>query len=133
MVRLRDRKEHLKDLVPSAETWPELFSLFLATIKFQNGFEIMKVLSIPSRIKWMKACAALWGRMGKNFSQIFFAADDLKQGEQLNAFLESIPIATIDGFWEERIRDEKWANPLNRTEPLKYGDSALISTGKNPF
>ena len=94
----RGQEAHLKDLISSAEPWPEVFFRFLAAIKFQNGFQIMKVLSIPSRIKWMKACAALWGGMGKNFSQILFAADDPNQGEQLNAFLESIPIATIDGF-----------------------------------
>jgi hypothetical protein len=60
----------------------------------------MKVLTIPNRLKWMKACAALWGRTKQNFSQIRFARDDVQEGEHLNDLLESIPPEVIEGFLE---------------------------------
>jgi anaerobic magnesium-protoporphyrin IX monomethyl ester cyclase len=108
-IMARDRKQeaHLKDLAPSAEPWPEVFSRFLAGVKFRNGFETMKVLSIANRIKWMKACAALWGALESKFSLIHFSADDVTQGRQLNAFLESIPTATIGSFLERADQGEK--------------------------
>jgi len=100
IARDRGQEAYLKDLAPSADPWPEIFTRFLAAVKFQNGFQTMKVLSIPNRIKWMKICAVLWGEMGSKFSQIHFAADREEQGEQLNESLDSISTATIEGFLE---------------------------------
>jgi hypothetical protein len=76
-------------------------------IKFQNGFQTMKVLTIPNRLKWMKACAALWGGMKQNLSQIRFAADDVKEGERLNDFLGSVPAEIIEGFIERVERKQE--------------------------
>jgi radical SAM superfamily enzyme YgiQ (UPF0313 family) len=100
LTRDQGLETHLKDLAPSAELWPEVFSRFLAAVKFGNGFETMKVLSIPNRIRWMKACAALWAAMGQEFSLFHFEADEMKQGEQLNAFLDNIPATAIDHLLE---------------------------------
>jgi hypothetical protein len=100
LARDRGQEARLKDLAPSAEPWPEILSRFLAAVKFQNGFQTMKVLTIPNRLKWMKACAALWGRTKQNFSQIRFARDDVQEGERLNDLLESIPPEVIEGFLE---------------------------------
>jgi anaerobic magnesium-protoporphyrin IX monomethyl ester cyclase len=113
LIRDRGQEAHLKDLAPSAEPWPEVFSRFLAAVKFQNGFQTMKVLTIPNRIKWMKACAALWAGAKQNLSQIRFAADGVKEGARLNDFLENIPAATIDGFMERigQKQDPKTGTP----------------------
>jgi radical SAM superfamily enzyme YgiQ (UPF0313 family) len=97
LARDQGQEEQLKDLVPSAETWPELFSLFLATIKFQNGFQIMKSLTIPHRLKWMKVCAALWVGTKQGFSEIRFITDDMNEGEHLNDLLGNTPAEIIDG------------------------------------
>jgi hypothetical protein len=75
-------------------------------VKFQNGFQTMKVLTIPNRLKWMKTCAVLWGRVNQNFSQIRFEADNVKEGECLNDSLENIPPATINGFMEKVERKQ---------------------------
>ncbi len=108
LARDRGQEAHLKDLAPSAESWPEVFSRFLAAVKFQNGFQTMKVLSAPNRLKWMKTCAALWGEAKRIFSQIRFAADDVKEGERLNDFLENVPAAIIDGLIERVERKQEW-------------------------
>jgi radical SAM superfamily enzyme YgiQ (UPF0313 family) len=107
LARDRGQEAHLKDLVSSAAPWPEILSRFLAAVKFQNGFQTMKVLSIPNRIKWMKVCASLWGGLGENFSQIHFAAEHEKHGEQLNVFLEKIPAETLNGLIERADQGQK--------------------------
>jgi len=58
----------------------------------------MKVLAVANRLKWMRTCAALWRETKQNFSQILFAADDVKEGERLNDLLETIPAEIIEGF-----------------------------------
>ena len=108
LARDRGQERHLKDLAPSAEPWPGVFSRFLAAVKFRSGFETMKALSIPNRIRWMKACAALWGASGQTFCLVHCAADEGEQGEQLNAFLDNIPEATIDRFLERVDRGQKF-------------------------
>ena len=107
LARDQEQEAYLKDLAPSADLWPEIFTRFLAAVKFQNGFQTMKVLSIPNRIKWMKACAALWGEMDPEFFQIHFAADWENRGEPLNEFLDSISAAAIDGFLERVEQGQK--------------------------
>ena len=108
LARDRGQEAHLKDLAPSAEPWPEVFSRFLAAVKFQNGFQTMKVLTIPNRLKWMKACAALWVGTKQSFSQIRFAADDVKEGEHLNDLLENTPAEIIEGSIERAERKQEW-------------------------
>lgn len=107
IARDRGQEAYLKDLAPSADLWPKIFTRFLAAVKFQNGFQTMKVLSIPNRIKWMKICAVLWAEMGSKFSQIHFVADLEEQGEQLNEFLNSISAATIEVFLERVEQEQK--------------------------
>jgi hypothetical protein len=98
LARDGGKEAHLRDLAPSANPWPEPFARFLAAVNFRNGFQTMKVLAIPNRLKWMKICAALWGGAQGGLSQIWFAADEEKEGERLNDLLETIPAKTIDGF-----------------------------------
>jgi radical SAM superfamily enzyme YgiQ (UPF0313 family) len=100
LARDRGQERHLKDLAPSVEPWPEVFSQFLAVVKFRNGFESMKVLSIFNRIRWMKVCASLWGGLGQKFSLVHFIADEVRQGEQLNHFLDGLSAAVIEGSLE---------------------------------
>jgi radical SAM superfamily enzyme YgiQ (UPF0313 family) len=99
-ARDQDQEAHLKDLASSAELWPETFSRFLTAIKFQNGFQTMKVLTVPNRIKWMKACAALWYETKQGFSQIRFEADEAEEGRRLNDLLEKTPAEIIENSLE---------------------------------
>jgi radical SAM superfamily enzyme YgiQ (UPF0313 family) len=96
----RGEEAYLKDLASSADPWPEIFTGFLAAVKFQNGFHTMKVLSIPNRMKFLKIWAVLWGTKDSKFSKIHFASDGEEQGERLNNYLEGISTAAIDGFLE---------------------------------
>jgi hypothetical protein len=98
LARDRGAEAHLKDLALAAAPWPKLLTRFLAAIIFQNGFQTMKVLAVANRLKWMRTCAALWRETKQNFSQILFAADDVKEGERLNDLLETIPAEIIEGF-----------------------------------
>ncbi len=118
LARDQGQEAHLKDLASSEEPWPEVFSRFLAAIKFQNGFQTMKVLSVPNRLKWMKTCAVLWGGAKQTFSQIRFAADDVKEGERLNDFLENVPVATIDGL-TERVERKQERETVYAVGPLE--------------
>jgi len=131
LARDRGEESHLKDLARSADPWPEILSRFLAAVKFQNGFETMKVLSIPSRIKWMKVCAALWGRLGENFSQIHFAADHERHGEQLNDFLEKIPAATLNGLLERADQGQKVVESHKTDGPIEILGLRFDFDGEN--
>ncbi|NWF55038.1 MAG: radical SAM protein [Syntrophaceae bacterium] len=113
LSRDRGQESHLKDLAPSAEPWPDLFSRFLAQVDFANGFESMKVLSVPNRIKWMKVCAAVWGAWGQNFSRVGFASDEEEQGKQLNELLDRLSGAAIDDLLEGVEQGQK----LHLTKP----------------
>ena len=107
LARDQGREAHLKDLASSAQLWPEVFSRFLAAVKFQNGFQTMKILTIPNRLKWMKVCAALWRETRQGFSQIRFEADEVKEGERLNDLLAAVPAEIIEGFREGFERKEE--------------------------
>ena len=108
LTRDRGQEAHLKDLISSAEPWPEVFFRFLAAIKFQNGFQTMKALTIPHRLKWMKVCAALWVGTKQGFSEIRFITDDKKEGEHLNDLLENTPAEIIEGSIEGAERKQEW-------------------------
>jgi radical SAM superfamily enzyme YgiQ (UPF0313 family) len=131
LARDRGLEAHLKDLAPSVEPWPEVFSRFLAKVIFQNGFHTMKMLTISNRIKWMKACAALWGGTKQIFSQICFAADDVKEGKRLNDSLENVPAEIIEGFLEkaERKQERERGNPAGLLELM--GLTVDLSEGKS--
>ena len=118
LTRDQGQEAHLKDLALSAQPWPEVFSRFLAAVEFQNGFQTMKVLTIPNRLKWMQICAALWGGTKLSFSIIRFAADDVKEGRRLNDSLENIPPETINGFMEtvERKQEPEMGIPAGPLE-----------------
>ena len=107
LARDQGREAHLKDLASSAQPWPEVFFRFLAAVKFQNGFQTMKILTIPNRLKWMKVCAALWRETRQGFSQIRFEADEVKEGERLNDLLAAVPAEIIEGFREGFERKEE--------------------------
>jgi anaerobic magnesium-protoporphyrin IX monomethyl ester cyclase len=108
LIRDRGQEAHLKDLISSAEPWPEVFFRFLAVIKFQNGFQTMKALTIPHRLKWMKVCTALWVGTKQSFSEIRFITDDVKEGEHLNDLLENTPAEIIEGSIERAERKQEW-------------------------
>jgi hypothetical protein len=89
-------ERHFKDV--AAGTEPLFASLlhFLSVACFENGFDIMRRLEIPSRLKWVKICALAWLCSGNACGQIVFAADWKKIGEALDRRLRGIRAEAID-------------------------------------
>ncbi len=87
---------HLKDVAQSPEQSFSVFTDFLAAIRFTNGFHIMKCFSIPNRIKWMKLCAILWEREGRNFNRLGFERDNEMVGRELDELLDRVNVRILN-------------------------------------
>lgn len=79
-----DAEKHFKDVTRDTEPVIDIFTRFLAAVRFLNGFETMKRLSIGNRIKWMKLCALIWHLKGREFNDLQFEKDDRKTGLELD-------------------------------------------------
>ena len=107
LARDQMAEAQLKDVTPSTELWPGIFFLFLATVRFQNGFQTLKALSVPERIQWMKLCGVLWAEGNNNFSRIHFDSDEEDQGQILSTLLESISSSRLNLLLENAERGVK--------------------------
>jgi len=90
----KDRELHFKDITESFEENPRVFKDFLASISFINGFYIMKNLSVPNRIKWMRFCCILWDARSRRLDRFRFLKDNEAMGKYLNKC-----ISEIDSEW----------------------------------
>jgi anaerobic magnesium-protoporphyrin IX monomethyl ester cyclase len=107
-------ERHFKDV--AAATEPLFASLlhFLSVARFENGFDIMRRLEIPSRLKWIKICALAWLCSGKACGQIAFTANWEETGEILGHRLRGIWAEAIDRCLaevESGEAPEVWVQP----------------------
>ncbi len=58
LERDEGKEARLEEVTESPESF-RVFTDFISTVRFTNGFQTMKRLSIPNRIKWMRLCAVL--------------------------------------------------------------------------
>jgi anaerobic magnesium-protoporphyrin IX monomethyl ester cyclase len=99
------QETHLKDVAQSPEQSFSVLTDFLTAIGFINGFHIMKHFSIPNRIKWMKLCAIVWKREGRDFNRLGFEKDHEGVGKELDLLLERVHVHTLNRALESL--DEK--------------------------
>ena len=85
-----ETERHFKDVTFSQEPISEAFNRFLAAVKFLNGFDTMKCLSIDNRVKWMKVCAVVWHLNGKQINNFRFADDHKEVGIALDRQLQAL-------------------------------------------
>jgi hypothetical protein len=108
-------ERHFKDVAAGAEHLFASFLHFLSIACFENGFDIMRRLDIPNRLKWMKVCALAWLCSGKANRQIAFAADWKETGEVLEHRLREILAEAVDrclAAAENGETTEEWVQPL---------------------
>ena len=85
-----DIEKHFKDVTTNTEPLFDVYSRFLSTVKFLNGFNTMKWLSIGNRIKWMKLCALIWYFRAGEINDFRFDVDDKKMGLKLDMRLQNL-------------------------------------------
>ena len=85
-----DAEKHFKDVTRDTEPVIDVFARFLAAVRFLNGFDTMKQLSIGHRIKWMKICALIWHLKGREANNLQFEKDDRKTGLELERRLQVV-------------------------------------------
>ena len=83
-------EKHFKDVTTATEPPCDLFARFLAAVRFLNGFDTMKSLSISNRIKWMKICALIWHLKKCKINDFQFEIDDKKIGLDLDGRLQTL-------------------------------------------
>ena len=91
---------HFKDVTELAEPRFSSFTDFLITASFTNGFDTMKCLSIPNRIKWMKLCSVIWELAAREFNEFRFEEDREAVGRGLDELLEGLSVHAVNSFLE---------------------------------
>jgi radical SAM superfamily enzyme YgiQ (UPF0313 family) len=86
----QDVEKHFKDVTVSTEPAIDAFIRFLAAVRFLNGFDTMKRLSIGNRIKWMKICALMWHSKKREINDFRFDIDAKKKGLELDRRLQTL-------------------------------------------
>ena len=94
-------EDHFKDVTENAEESPETFRDFIAAVSFDNGFDTMKCLSVPNRVKWMKVCFIVWMNNNRRCNRFCFSPDSELAGGLLNETIQ-------------RVDDNRLQNPGNR-------------------
>jgi radical SAM superfamily enzyme YgiQ (UPF0313 family) len=85
-----DIEKHFKDVATASEPLFDVFAQFLAAVRFLNGFDTMKWLSIGNRIKWMKICAIVWHLYGRKINDFQFDNDKKETGFKLDRRLQTL-------------------------------------------
>ncbi len=89
-------ERHFKDVAADKEQLFAPLLYFLSVARFENGFDTMRRLEIPSRLKWMKVCALAWLCTGKACRRIAFAVDGKETGEDLGRRLRGVRTEEVD-------------------------------------
>jgi hypothetical protein len=91
---------HFKDVTALPELRFNSFTDFLTAAAFTNGFDTMKCLSIPNRIKWMKLCSVIWELAARKFNEFRFEEDREAVGRGLDGSLEGLSVHALNRFLE---------------------------------
>jgi hypothetical protein len=89
-------ERHFKDVAAGPEPLFLSFLYFLSAARFDNGYDTMRRLEIPSRLKWMKVCTLAWLGSGKACGRIAFAVEGKAIGKALERRLRGIRAEEID-------------------------------------
>jgi radical SAM superfamily enzyme YgiQ (UPF0313 family) len=108
----RHAERHFKDVAAETEPLSGSFLKFLATARFDNGFQCMRLLRLPNRLKWMKLCGIAWLFSGKIGNRFTFVADERAAGEKLDLHLDGLRMESIDRCLEAADRGEACAAPF---------------------
>ncbi len=93
------KESSLRNVDGAGEPGSPTLTNFLARIRFGNGYRMMRQLSIPNRIKWMKVCAVAWGLSGSTCELMRFEREGL--GEEYERFLDRIPVLGLNRMLEK--------------------------------
>jgi hypothetical protein len=93
-----DCEKHFKDITAASESTHDVPVRFLAAVKFENGFETMRWLSIGNRIKWMKICAMIWHLKGRKINEFRFNKEDRKTGLALDRHLGKLEESLLNKY-----------------------------------
>jgi len=99
----KDGELHFKDITESFEENPRVFKDFLASISFINGYNIMRKLSVPNRIKWMKFCCILWDARSRRLDRFCFLKDNEAMGKCLNKYINEMD---SEWLWQKLQNNE---------------------------
>ena len=95
-VHDKGKEKHFRDILLHYKESPSVFRDFLSQISFLNGFHILKRLSVPNRIKWMKFCCLVWNSRSSNFHKFSFSGRNNCFGTMLDKKLSEIRDEWID-------------------------------------
>jgi hypothetical protein len=107
----RHAERHFKDVAAHPEPLFGWFLTFLSAACFENGFECMRQLRLPNRVKWMKLCAIAWLFSGKACTRFTFTADGRTVGKNLDLHLGEMKMESLDRCLEAADRGEALAAP----------------------
>ena len=107
------REPSMRDVNVPGEFDSSTFTLFLARVKFQNGFEILKCLPLSARIKFMKICAVIWRWCGSTRDRFRFCATGESLGEEYGKLVECVPGHKVDRILK-KFDPEMGAEPASQ-------------------
>lgn len=91
-------EKHFKDVTAFTETTSDIFIRFLGAVRFLNGFQTMKWLSVDNRIKWMKICAIVWHIKGRGLDAFRFEKDHRDVGLEIEKRLQKVEESRLNQY-----------------------------------
>ena len=121
----QDAEKHFKDVTAGTEPLIDVFVRFLAAVRFLNGYDTMKRLSIGSRIKWMKICSLIWHVKDSKINDFQFEVDNQEAGITLARCLQTVDEMLLNRY----LARVDAGTSLNLTLDFNFSDGQISAFG----
>jgi hypothetical protein len=98
-------------------------------VRFLNGYDTMKRLSIGSRIKWMKICALIWHIKDREINDFQFEVDNRGAGIALDRCLQTVDEMLLNRY----LARVDAGTSLNSTPDFNFSGGQVSAFGSAFF